>query len=153
VIGRRRAAPGAAIAAALVVLVACSDGGDGGDGGSPTPTSDPAALHAIAPTRRCLADAGAVVGPVEPRDERFRALADLAQRRSFEATVDGTTVGVAFTTSASEAAGLAELLTVPDDRYRLVVEGNVVLLHEPADERAAAVVRGCLAAVDRPSGG
>lgn len=132
----------------LGLLGACSD-----DRGAGAPASPPAAtgpsttappVHAMAPTAVCLEMSGATVGKVLPRDERLRALGDLAQTNSVEATIDDGLVGMAFAASPADAELLAELLRVPDDPYRIVTKDNVVLMYEPAAEPALRKSVDCL---------
>lgn len=81
--------------------------------------------------RRCLGADGIVLGEVVPRDERLQALRDLAQTTSFDATADGRSVSLAILATAGDAELLADLLTVPDDPYQVVVHGNVLVMYQP----------------------
>lgn len=138
----RRIAVFGTVVVAAVVGTAC---GDDGERPAPAEGSTPAeTVYQLAPTKRCLEDVGAVADQVRQRDARFQALADLAQRRSFEVTIDGTAVAFAFTASAAEAGGLAELLAVPDDPYRIVVDRNVVVLYDPSAQEAFEAAARCL---------
>ena len=94
--------------------------------------------HSLYPTKRCLEDRGLAVSEVRPADDRLQALRDLAQRNSVQVEAGDDVVGIAFATSSSDAHLLAELLTVPDGRYRIITDENVVLVYRP---RAEATLR------------
>jgi pyruvate/2-oxoglutarate dehydrogenase complex dihydrolipoamide acyltransferase (E2) component len=112
-----------------------------------TTTSGPATTaptaprsYALAPTRRCLLDAGFAVSKVRSTDPRLRALGDLAQRTSLELSRDGQTMGLAFT----DTQLLMSLLQVPNDPYLLEARRNALLMYRPAGRAQAKVVFGCL---------
>lgn len=96
--------------------------------------------YAFAPTRRCLLAKGALVSPLRAKEGRLRELAGFAQRTSYAVRLDGRTVALAF----GNAGLLAELLTVPDNPYRLEVRGNVLLMFLPRARAQATEVRSCL---------
>lgn len=111
---------------------------------SPGSTDHPPRTYALASTRACLTAAGAIVNEVQPRDARFQALRDLAQRNSLEASVEGRFVGIAFASGAETSRQLAELLEVPDDAYRIVVRDNVLLMYVPSAEQVFQKAASCL---------
>lgn len=112
--------------------------------GSSTSSRAAAVQYGLEPTKRCLEGRGAAASEVRPTDERLQALRDLAQRNSFQVTVGAEVVGMAFAASGSDAQLLAELLTVPEDRYRIVTKENVVLIfRSPAEATFRASVE-CL---------
>ena len=136
-------------AAVLVALVAAGPacrGRDGRDAGPVTTNTSfaPAANWSAEPTRRCLEGSGATVGPVEPRDQRLQALRDLAQQTSFEARFGAAVVAVAVTAGPAASAQLADLLLVPDDPYRVVVDRNALVMHLPAADAAFRATVACL---------
>jgi 8-oxo-dGTP pyrophosphatase MutT (NUDIX family) len=145
---RRRLAASALVGAVAIATVGCTD--DPGSG-SPHETTEPSPgvsatvpatspVYSLAATRRCLEEAGLLVGPVGTRDPRLRALGDLAQRTSVTVMSGGEVVGLAF----GDAELLADLLAVPDDPYTIETRGNAVLLYRPAARPQAAAVRRCL---------
>jgi hypothetical protein len=102
--------------------------------------------YSLGATQHCLVAHGAVVGRIRRSDARRAAIADLAQRTSFEARWHGASVLFAFSKNPPNAGFLAELLRVPHDPYRVRVRSNVVLMYRPAAGRAADVLQTCLRA-------
>ena len=140
---------------ALGTAASACRGGDGRGGAAPTTTTATtttttvtsttvAAPWASEPTRRCLEGGGATVAPLQARDPRLQALRDLAQQTSFEVRLGDAVVGVAVTAGTAPAQQLADLLLVPDDPYRVVVDRNVVAMYRPASEPAFRATVACL---------
>lgn len=129
----------------LALLAGCGQEQELSTGAGRTAVGPPAsARYVLEPTAACLDARGAAVAPVRPRDDRLRALGDLAQRNSREVFVDGQLVGVAFVASEPDAELLADLLRVPGNPYRITIEENVVLVYQPAAAPALPTVVNCL---------
>ena len=128
-----------------VLLLAALPGCAGGNGSAATTQAvEPAVRHTLTATSRCLRAKGATIRRLRPLDPRLRAMRDLAQRTSHEVRVRGKIVGVAFQRDEADARLLLELLRVPNDPYRLVRDGNVVVMSRKPDRAAHATVVGCL---------
>lgn len=123
----------------IVATAGCNTTSDGDQASTTTATPVPR-VYALAPTRRCLLDKRARVAPLQAEEGRLRELAAFAQKTSYEVRLDGHTVALAF----GNAGLLAELLTVPDNPYRLEVRGNVLLMFLPRARAQATEVRSCL---------
>lgn len=102
-------------------------------------------VYRKAPTVSCLRGKNVAVAAIKPSDRRLRALRDLAQKTSWQATLRKGVVGVAIGRNANDAELLVELLSVPNDRYRLERRANAVLLYRPTAATLAKTVRNCLA--------
>lgn len=123
----------------IVATAGCNTTSDGDPAGTTTATPTPR-QYVFGPTRRCLLEKGARVSPLRAEGGRLRELAAFAQKTSYEVRLDGHTVALAF----GNAGLLAELLTVPDNPYRLEVRGNVLLMFLPRARAQATEVRSCL---------
>ena len=110
------------------------------ESGQPSTTMTTPRRYAFEPTRRCLVANGARVSRLRAEEGRLRELAAFAQKTSFAVRLDGRTVAVAF----GNADLLAELLTVPDNPYKLEVRDNVLLMFLPRAREQASAVRSCL---------
>lgn len=108
------------------------------------PSDGPALSYSRQRTVACLQKGGARVGDIRGWDERRTAFADLAQANSVEVSRKSRNVLMAFTESPESAAFLVETLTVPDDPYRLVAHGSVVMLYRPKASQQAATIGDCL---------
>ena len=82
--------------------------------------------------------------PVRALDSQMRQLRDLAQRTSREVRIGTRSIGLAFTRTVGDATILVELLTVPNDVYRIVRLRNVVLMYKPVARPAFAAASACL---------
>jgi len=101
--------------------------------------------YTLTATKRCLMARGVKVTAVQTTDVRLKALHDLAQRTSIQATSKKGTVGIAFSRSARDAASLASLLQVPKDPYHVVLRGNALLMFKTRSKPAFDAVVACLA--------
>ena len=108
----------------------------------------PESTYTLAATKRCLVARGVRVTTVRPTDIRLKALHDLAQHTSIEATSRRGVVGLAFLRNASDAAFLAETLRVPNDPYHVVLRKNALLMFRDRSRKAFEVAVACL----RPRG-
>ena len=122
----------------IFLVAACNPTSD--DGPAETTATAVARRYAFEPTRRCLLEQGAVVSRLRADEGRLRELAAFAQKTSFEVRLDGRAVALAF----GNAPLLAELLTVPDNPYKLEVRDNVLLMFLPRARKQARAVRSCL---------
>lgn len=104
----------------------------------------PDVRYALEPTKRCLEDRGLAVSEVHPGDDRLQALRDLAQRNSVQVGAGDDAVGIAFAASSSDAHLLAELLTLPDDRHRVITKENVVLVYRQRSQATLRSTTECL---------
>jgi hypothetical protein len=132
----------AALLVSAAVLVGCGQGESASTGSARTVERNP--HYALTPTSRCLKGRGAKVGAVQPRNERLRAFRDFVQRKSFQAAVRGQVVALAFLDDPGRARIIADLLKVPNDPYRLVRKGNVVLMYRPSAKAAFTTAVSCL---------
>ena len=119
---------------------------------SPAPASTHGVAQAVraqgyskAPTVSCLREKQVAVAAVRPADRRLRALRDLAQKTSWQASKGKLVVGVSIGRNESEAELLVELLRVPNTPYRLEQRSNAVLVYLPPAASLAKKVRACLA--------
>ena len=101
-------------------------------------------IYRMTPTKRCLVARGARATVVRPTDRRLKALHDLAQHTSIEATSRRGIVGLAFLRNASDAAFLAETLRVPNDPYHVVLRKNALLMFRDRSRKAFDVAVACL---------
>jgi hypothetical protein len=101
--------------------------------------------YTLTATKRCLVARGVKVTAVQPSDVRLKALHDLAQHTSFQATSKKGTVGIAFSRSARDAASLASLIQVPKDPYHVVLRRNALLMFKTRSKPAFDAVVACLA--------
>lgn len=101
--------------------------------------------YTMSATKRCLVARGARVTAVKPIDVRFKALHDLAQRNSIQATSRLGAVGIAFARSSRDAALLADLLQVPRDPYHVVLRRNALLMFRTKSKPAFDAAAACLA--------
>jgi hypothetical protein len=124
----------ASLAFAVAVAFLAAAGADAGVPGT----------YSLKSTEKCLRAHGATLGPVNRTDPQRKAVADLAQRTSFEVRLRGASVILAFAKDSSGAAMLDELLTVPNDPYLVRVKSNVILMYRPSAAQAARAVIRCL---------
>ena len=103
------------------------------------------AVYRKTPTVSCLRRANVAVTAIRPLDRRLRALRDLAQTTSWQASSGGRVVGVSINRTANDAAFLVELLRVPNTPYRLERRANAVLVYLSSASTLATRVRSCLA--------
>lgn len=122
----------------VLLLTGCSTTSGGSTASTTIAVAPP--RYAFVPTRRCLLAKGALVSRLRASEGRLRELAGFAQRTSYAVRLDGRTVALAF----GNAGLLAELLTVPDNPYRMEVRGNVLLMFLPGARVQATEVRSCL---------
>lgn len=111
-------------------------------GSGTTPSSPPA--YRLGSTVTCLKGYGLVVTAILPKDQRLRAMRDLAQKTSRQARSGRNVVALAFGRTKNDATLLIELLRVPNDPYRVERRRNVVLLYAPEAENLRGTVRACL---------
>lgn len=138
---RRYLAP-LGVATVLTTLGGCRDGAESQPSSQTQPAGAAQANLSPAAVTLCLQTDGVLIGDVQPRDARLQAFHDLAQKTSFEARLGQRSVAVAVAATAGDAQLLAELLQVPDDPYRVVVNGNVVIMYQAdAEDTYRSVVR------------
>jgi hypothetical protein len=101
-------------------------------------------VYTLAATKRCLVARGVRVTTIRPTDLRLKALHDLAQHTSIEATSRRGIVALAFLRNASDAAFLAETLRVPNDPYHVVLRKNTLLMFRDRSRKAFDVAVACL---------
>jgi hypothetical protein len=111
------------------------------------PLAAGAAGAASLPTRdgmvRCLRQHGAVVSAVPRTNRTLRSLSAVAQRTSFLATIERSSVGVGVAPREANALLLVEVLTNPRSGYVVKRVRNVVLLSRKSDPAAARVAAAC----------
>ena len=130
------------VATVLTTLGGCRDGAESQPSSQTQPAGAAQANLSPAAVTLCLQTDGILIGDVQPRDARLQAFHDLAQQTSFEARLGQRSVAVAVAATAGDAQLLAELLQVPDDPYRVVVNGNVVIMYQAdAEDTYRSVVR------------
>ena len=100
-------------------------------------------LRTQAAMRGCLRAHGAKLDAVPLTPTSLRYLHDLAQHRSFLASVGGSTAGVAVPPSVANAELLVELLTLPGSGYVATRENNVVFLAQRSGAKALRLAVSC----------